>query len=81
MVSCLSEVDDTQDRKFYMRKYDKRFFCSFLRLIGVIVTLVLKGQHFYINKLMNKSSGIMSSRNDVYRPTSLLERGLQITRQ
>jgi len=27
-----------------MRQYDKRFFYSFLRLIGVIVTLVLKRQ-------------------------------------
>jgi len=31
-----------------MRKYNKRFL-PFLRLIGVIVTLVLKRQLFYIN--------------------------------
>ena len=37
------------DMKFYMRKYDKRNFCRFLRLIGVIVTLVLKRQLFCIN--------------------------------
>ena len=36
-------------RNFSMRKYSKRIFCRFLRLISVIVTLALKRQFFYIN--------------------------------
>ena len=36
-----------------MQKYDKRIFFRFLRLIGVIVTLVLKRQYLYINNIIN----------------------------
>jgi len=37
-------------RNFSIRKYSKRIFAVFLRLISVIVTLALKRQFFYINE-------------------------------